>query len=102
MQIFLGACLFFIAVILLAYVPGKLLLILLTRTLSWVEDFTLACVLGLVVSALTYWLMALAQQAHIYVLGRWRLPDSFFISTPASGNPCSVRPRRSHRTTKKQ
>src|SRR5205814_1754222 len=78
MQIFLAACLFFIAVILLAYVPGKLLLILLTRTLSWVEDFTLACVLGLVVSALTYWLMALAQQAHIYVLWPLATTGLFF------------------------
>ena len=78
MQIFLGACLFFIAVILLAYVPGKLLLILTTRTLSWVEDFTLACVLGLVVSALTYWLMALPHQAHIYVLWPLATTGLFF------------------------
>jgi hypothetical protein len=77
MQIFLGACLFFAAVAMLAYVPGKLLLILLKRTLGPVEDFTLACVLGLVVSALTYWLMALAHQAHVYVL--WLLATTGFF-----------------------
>ena len=47
MQIVFGACLFVIAVILLAYVPGKLLLIALKRTVSPLEDVTLACVLGL-------------------------------------------------------
>jgi hypothetical protein len=52
MQIFFGACLFFIAVILLAYVPGRLVLLLLKRTLSPLEDVTLACVLGLLVSGL--------------------------------------------------
>jgi len=68
MQIFFGACLFFVAVILLAYIPGKLALLLLKRTLSPLEDVTLACVLGLVVSGLAYWLIALAQQARLYVL----------------------------------
>ena len=68
MQIFFGACLFFVAVILLAYVPGKLALLLLKRTLSPLEDVTLACVLGLVVSGLAYWLIALAHQARLYVL----------------------------------
>ena len=53
MQIVFGACLFAIAVILLAYVPGKLLLIALKRTLSPLEDLTLACFLGLVVSGLS-------------------------------------------------
>ena len=68
MQIFFGACLFFVAVVMLAYGPGKLLLLLLKRTLSPVEDFTLACVLGLVASGLAYWLIAFAHQAHLYVL----------------------------------
>ncbi len=68
MQIFLGACLFFIAVVLLAYMPGKLLLLLLKRTLSPMEDFTLACVLGLLVSGLAYWLIAFSRHPHIYVL----------------------------------
>jgi len=68
MQIFLGACLFFVAVVMLAYVPGKLLLLLLKRTLSPVENVTLACVLGLLVSGLAYWLIAFAHQAHLYVL----------------------------------
>jgi hypothetical protein len=81
-QILLGACLFLVAVATLAYVPGKLLLILLKRMLSSVEDFTFACVLGLVVSALTYWLMALAHQAHVYVL--WPLATTglfFYLHT---------------------
>jgi hypothetical protein len=68
MQIFFEACLFFIAVILLAYVPGKLLLLLLKRPLSPVEDVTLACVVGLVVSGLAYWLIAFTHQVRLYVL----------------------------------
>ena len=68
MQIFFGACLFFVAVILLAYVPGKLLLIALKRALTPLEDVTLACVLGLVVSGLVYWLMTFAHQGRFYFL----------------------------------
>ena len=68
MQIFFGACLFFVAVIMLAYVPGKLLLIALKRTLSPLEDVTLACVLGLVVSGLVYWLITFAHQERFYLL----------------------------------
>ena len=68
MQIFFGACVFSVAVILLAYVPGKLLLIALKRTLTPLEDVTLACVLGLVVSGVVYWLMAFAHQGRFYLL----------------------------------
>ena len=68
MQIFFGACLFSVAVIMLAYVPGKLLLLFLKPTLSPLEDVTLACVLGLVVSGLAYWLIAFAHHAHVYVV----------------------------------
>ena len=66
MQIVSGACLFVIAVILLAYVPGKLLLIALKRTLSPLEDVTLACFLGLIVSGLAYWLITYAHQARFF------------------------------------
>jgi len=68
MQIVSGACLFVIAVILLAYVPGKLLLIALNRTLSPLEDITLACFLGLVVSGLAYWLITYAHQARFFLI----------------------------------
>jgi hypothetical protein len=68
MQIFLGACVFFIAVILLAYMPGKLALLLLKRTLSPLEDVTLTCLLGLLVSGLAFWLILFAHQARLYVL----------------------------------
>ncbi len=68
MQIFFGTCLFVVAVILLAYVPGKLLLIALKRTLTPLEDVTLACVLGLVVSGLVYWLMTFAHQGRFYLV----------------------------------
>jgi hypothetical protein len=79
MQIFFGACLFFVAVILLAYVPGKLALLLLKRTLSPLEDVTLACVLGLLVSGSAYWLMAFAHQAHLYLI--WPLASTaVFVS----------------------
>ena len=74
MQIFFGACLFFVAVVMLAYLPGKLALLLLKRTLSPLEDFTLACVLGLVVSGLIYWLIAFSRHPHIYVL--WPLAST--------------------------
>jgi hypothetical protein len=66
MQIFFGACLFFVAVILLAYVPGKLLLMALKRALSPLEDVTLACVVGLVLSGLVYWLMTFTHQGRFY------------------------------------
>ena len=68
MQIVFGACLFVIAVILLAYVPGKLLLMALKRALTPLEDVTLACVLGLVVSGVVYWLMTFAQQGRFYLV----------------------------------
>jgi hypothetical protein len=66
MQIFFGACFFFVSVILLAYIPGKLALLLLKRRLSQLEDVTLACVLGLVVSGLVYWLITFAHQAPFF------------------------------------
>ena len=68
MQIFFGTCLFFVAVIMLAYVPGKLLLMALKRTLSPLEDVTLACFLGLVVSGLAYWLITYANEARFFFL----------------------------------
>jgi hypothetical protein len=68
MQIVSGACLFVIASILLAYVPGKLLLIALKRRLSPLEEVTLACVLGLVVSSFVYWLMTFMHQGRFYLL----------------------------------
>ena len=68
MQLFFGTCLFFIAVVLLAYVPGKLLLVLLRRTLSPLEDVTLACFLGFIVSGLVYWLIIFAHQSHLYFI----------------------------------
>ena len=100
MQIFLGACLFFVAVAMLAYVPGKLLLILLKRTLSSVEDFTLACVLGLVVSALAYWLMALTHQAHVYVL--WPLATTGFFLSPRRQVEIRVRSVREGHTARRR
>ena len=66
MQIFVGACIFVVAVLLLAYVPGKLLLLLLKRTPNSLEDVTLACVLGLVASSAMYWVMMFAHQAPFY------------------------------------
>ena len=68
MQIVSGASLFVIAVILLAYVPGKLLLIVLKRTLSPLENVTLACFLGLVVSGLAYWLITYTHQARFFLV----------------------------------
>lgn len=67
MQILFGACVFFIAVILLGYIPGNLVLFLFKRTLSSLEAVTLGCVLGLLVSGLAYWLLAFAHQARLYV-----------------------------------
>jgi hypothetical protein len=66
MQIFVGACIFVAAVLLLAYVPGKLLLLLVKLTLRPLEDVTLSCFLGLVLSGIVYWLVAFADQARFY------------------------------------
>ena len=52
----------------LAYVPGQLLLMALKRALTPLEDVTLACVLGLVVSGLVYWLMTFAHQGRFYLV----------------------------------
>jgi hypothetical protein len=68
MQTVSGAYLFVIAIIFLAYVPGKLLLIALKRTLPPLEGVTLACVLGLVVSGLVYWLITFAHQGRLFLL----------------------------------
>jgi hypothetical protein len=68
MQIFVGACIFVVAALLLAYVPGKLLLIALNRTLSPLEDVTLACFLGLILSGLAYWLITYVHQASFFLL----------------------------------
>jgi hypothetical protein len=68
MQIFFGACLFVVAVVLLAYVPGKLLLVLSKRTLSPLEDVTIACFIGLIVSGLVYWLITFAHQSRLFFI----------------------------------
>lgn len=83
MQIFSGACLFFIAVVMLAYVPGKLLLVVLRRRLVPLEDVTLACFLGLVLSGLIYWLITYAHQSRFFLL--WPLATTatfvwYFVS----------------------
>ena len=59
-----------------AYVPGKLLLIALKRALTPLEDVTLACVLGLVVSGIVYWLMTFAHQGRFYLI--WPLTAAGF------------------------
>jgi len=68
MQLFFGTCLFFIVVVLVAYMPGKLLLLLLRRTLTPLEDVTLACFLGLIVSGVVYWLITFAHQSRLYFI----------------------------------
>jgi hypothetical protein len=78
MQIFAGACIFLVAVVVLAYLPGKLLLLLLNRKLSLLEDTTLACSVGLLISALAYWLIVFFRQTHLFVL--WPLTiTGFFV-----------------------
>ena len=99
MQIVFGACLFVIAVILLAYLPGKLLLIALKRTVSPLEDATLACFLGLIVSGLVYWLITYAHQARfffvwplitaaafvcVYTIAKWRNAPAPVFPAPKS------------------
>lgn len=83
MQIFVGACIFVSAVLLLAYVPGKLLLLLVKLTLRPLEDVTLSCFLGLVGSGVVYWLVAFADQARFYFL--WPLATAaVFVWTQRS------------------
>jgi hypothetical protein len=88
MQILFGACLFFIAVVLLAYVPGKVLLLLLKRTLSPLEDVTLACFLGLIVSGLVYWLIGFAHQARFYLV--WPLATAVIFVWLHARKPSSL------------
>ena len=88
MQIVSGACVFVIAVILLAYVPGKLLLIALKRTLSPLEDVTLACFLGLIVSGLVYWLVGFAHQARFYLV--WPLATAVIFVWLHARKPSSL------------
>ena len=88
MQILFGACLFFIAVVLLAYVPGKVLLVLLKRTLSPLEDVTLACFLGLIVSGLVYWLIGFAHQARFYLV--WPLATAVIFVWLHARKPSSL------------
>ena len=81
MQLFLGTWIFFIAVVLLAYVPGKLLLVLLRRTLTPLEDVTLACFLGLIVSGFVYWLITFGHQSRLLFHlagGDW---SSFYLAS---------------------
>ena len=68
MQIFIGACVFSVAVLLLAYLPGKFLLLFLKRKLSPLEDISLACSVGLLISGIAYWLIAFFQHANLYFL----------------------------------
>src|SRR5262245_24717233 len=68
MQLVFGTCLLSIAVVLLAYIPGKLLLLLLRRTLTPLEDLTLACFLGLIVSGVVYWSIIFAHQSRLYFI----------------------------------
>ena len=60
--------------LLLAYLPGKLLLIALNRTLNPLEDVTLACFLGLILSGLAYWLIMYVGQARFFLV--WPLADA--------------------------
>jgi hypothetical protein len=68
MQIFAGACVFTLAVIVVAYLPGKILLVWLKRKLGLLEDISLSCSLGLLISGLVYWLVAFFRQPHFYIL----------------------------------
>jgi hypothetical protein len=71
---FLGVCFFFITVVLLVYVPGKLLLLLLKRTVSPLEDVTLASFVGLILSGVIYWFVTFVRQARYFLL--WPLAVS--------------------------
>ena len=91
MQLFFGTCLFFIAVVLLAYMPGKLLLVLLRRTLIPLEDVTLACFLGLIVSGLVYWLITFAHQSRFYFIWPLATASSFCLASQ-SHNKITIAP----------
>jgi hypothetical protein len=68
MELLFGTCLFLIAMVLLAYMPGKLLLFLFRRRLTPLEDVTLACFLGLVASGLVYWLITFAGRSQLFLV----------------------------------
>ena len=82
MQIFSASLLFFATVVGLAYMPGKLLLHFLRRTVSPLEDISLACWAGLLISGFAYWLFAFLHQERFYVL--WPLAiAALFVSLHA-------------------
>ncbi len=66
MSIFADACLFLVSAFLLGYVPGKLLLLLGKSTARPLENFTLACILGLVLSGLVYWVFGFTDRENFY------------------------------------
>ena len=68
MQIFLASCLFVLAVLGLAYVPGKLLLLLLNRRVNPLEEASLACSAGLLIRGLVYWVITFFNREHFYVI----------------------------------
>ena len=68
MHFFATSALFLAAAVVLAYLPGKLFLESLKLRLRPLEDLCVASSLGLIISALAYWLMAYSGQERFYVI----------------------------------
>src|SRR5262245_44427622 len=68
MTILTGTALFLLAVVALAFVPGKLVLRWLKASVSPLEDVTLSLVLGLIVSGCVYWAVAFLGGERLYFL----------------------------------
>ncbi len=68
MKILLAPCLFFVAVVGLAYLPGKFFLILLRRKVGRLEEITLACSAGLLMSGVVYWFSVFLHEGRFYIL----------------------------------
>ena len=95
MQIFLASCLFVLAVLGLAYVPGKLLLLLSNRRVSPLEEASLACSAGLLISGLVYWVIAVFNREHFYVLWPLTTTAVFVYLCARAPGKLSVRRRSS-------
>lgn len=68
MQILIKTFVFCLAIIVLAYLPGKLLLLLMKHRLNPLESVMVACFLGLIGSSLVYWFFVFGHQASFYFL----------------------------------
>jgi hypothetical protein len=69
---------FIISVVVVLYLPGKLLLDIARLRLSPLEDLALALVLGMVVSSFSFWLTSFLALANLFVLWPLAVTAAYF------------------------